>query len=581
MIKPKQTKSARQEHYVSVVDLENNPNTGRVFLVGYAYELHRSIEYHEFKTIKEWFDFCCLTILQNKKCKYLQRIYAHNGAGFDWTIIIPELYMSGYVDHLKTIQAAGRIIAIYITLKGIGNTNQKISLELCDSYALLPASLNDLLKSFNIDEKVPLEELPHIVNRYNPTKVSEYLKHDTLGLQQVIYQFSTLIQNTFGNIGKLPLTTPSLSFKLFKQFLAEPIYVSWNKKLCDFEAKAYGGGRVSCFETGKFPIKVYDVRSEYPYVMSQFDYPLGYFGAWTKHYQSDKLGIYTVIFHQPTDMIPLLYDPNVKEYVYDGQGTYCTPELEQLITIGGTFTVLEGYVYEKTGPLFREYVDKCYKLKEQAEQDGNTPLRTTMKLLLNSVYGKFAQKNESRSIVMLSPDEQKQKLENHEPFYDYGDFQVIVEPVDCDNRFLAIASFVTSYARVNIYKEMLKAQSKGNKVIYCDTDSLHLVGDGTDEHNQLGGLQYEYNGYGIYAGKKLYCLFSLDGKKAKFVHKGVSEKLTPGIHKLNRPQTFYRIVCGNTITIDQRTFPTMRETLLLHETGGKLKKRVRTLQRTA
>ena len=54
--------------------------------------------------------------------------------------------------------------------------------------------------------------------------------------------------------------------------------------------------------------------------------------------------------------------------------------------------VNECLVYDEKGDVFGDYIYLFYKMKEDAERDGNSVLRSVAKLLLNGLYGKTLQK---------------------------------------------------------------------------------------------------------------------------------------------------------------------------------------------
>ena len=120
-----------------------------------------------------------------------------------------------------------------------------------------------------------------------------------------------------------------------------------------------------------------------------------------------------------------------------------------------------GWKYKSSTKIFKSYIDYWNELKVKATKEGNKPLRTIAKLMLNSLYGKFAASPEGRSkIPYLDNNIVKYKLSELEERTSY---------------YLPISIFITSWARD---KTIRSAQAVYHRFIYADTDSLHL--EGTD-----------------------------------------------------------------------------------------------------
>lgn len=183
--------------------------------------------------------------------------------------------------------------------------------------------------------------------------------------------------------------------------------------------------------------------------------------------------------------------------------------------------VYEVYDYPKKGKIFSEYVNTFYKMKQESSgiptkclnPDGsvsdelfqrfldayekhegvkldasqikdNPGRRAVMKLILNALWGKFAQ-NENVTVVSFIDD-----------FFELlsliNDNSVEVTSLDFINENLArtthrkthaaltvlkdrnvvIAAFVTSYARIELFELMMK---QPERVLYNDTDSVFLL----------------------------------------------------------------------------------------------------------
>ena len=196
------------------------------------------------------------------------------------------------------------------------------------------------------------------------------------------------------------------------------------------------------------------------------------------------------------------------------QGTWCTPEINEALKVGYELKeVHEVWHFEETASgLFAEYVDTWLKIKTEAsgwpkdceteeekrgfierfeEKEGirlqyenvkkNTGLKATAKLMLNSFWGKFGQRENLPQVEQCtSPnqlydimgDDSKQVTDIRfcnddvlEVVYTYKEEAII--PNNCTNIF--VAAFTTCWARLKLYSYL---QTLGEQVLYYDTDSV-------------------------------------------------------------------------------------------------------------
>lgn len=142
-------------------------------------------------------------------------------------------------------------------------------------------------------------------------------------------------------------------------------------------------------------------------------------------------------------------------------------------------TYINGYKFKGAVGMFKEYIDHWMHIKETT----TGALRQLAKLMLNSLYGKFATNPKARKkIPYLDP-------ETNVVRYKYGD------PEERDPVYTAMGCFITAYARE---KTIRSAQANYERFIYADTDSLKLIGyeepEGLEIHStHLGAWKDEGN----------------------------------------------------------------------------------------
>lgn len=400
--------------------------------------------------------------------------YAHCGMRFDYVILLKEL-----MKHQEfNISFAGT--------NGISITNEHI--KFYDSFRLMPGKLSDLCNSFDVDDKkIKLDVMPWLLNEVDRI---EYLKYDCISLYQVITNFWTLIDEHFGNYRAV--TLPSLALKVWKDTLKYTFLKSESKKLVKFETDSYFGGL--CWLNEDYvrkdvEVNVYDVNSMYPYQMLNYKYPYNYIGYWTNKFKKGELGLYKIRCEYPG--IPFCFDVETRALSNNGVFIVDTDTVEYLCTICDVKIEI-GYVYQKTDYIFRDFVSRGYQLRQM----GLPGLSYVAKIMLNSLYGKFAEKPVKRVVSNVFPDNyQNLKI------YDGGDYELFDFTQECEikHRFVAISALVTLRARLHLRK-----LSELGNLIYCDTDSLHFTDCTMQTSNELGGVKHEYSGNAVYIAKKVY-----------------------------------------------------------------------------
>ncbi|MDW8005045.1 MAG: DNA polymerase [Thermofilaceae archaeon] len=138
--------------------------------------------------------------------------------------------------------------------------------------------------------------------------------------------------------------------------------------------------------------------------------------------------------------------------------------------------VKELVVYE-TKKVFEKYVDYFYKKRIEAKQQNDKVHDLLYKLLLNSLYGKFAEVKVEGEKYFFCPQEKRSRV-----LLSKRGYKIIITPPlgkiiygekREKTRFTAVSAVITSYARVKLLKTMEKAGIEN--VVYCDTDSLFLI----------------------------------------------------------------------------------------------------------
>jgi hypothetical protein len=273
------------------------------------------------------------------------RIFLHNFSNFDGIFLIRIL--SGLATKLKPIIRETKVIDLKFYF---GETGKNI-LYFRDSFLLLPSSLDDLAKAFNVGSKgifpykfVNNEDIPADALNYKGQipdfkyfdgisrdeynnyckdyycspwdlrkETTLYCELDVKILYQIIEKFSEEIFELFQiNIMKYP-TLPSLAFAIYRsKFLSNktkiPIFTG---NMFEFMKDGYTGGHVDVYKPYGKNVGVYDVNSLYPNEMKNSFMPSGnpiYFeGDILTYLENRPFGIFEVEVEAPKDLnVPIL-----------------------------------------------------------------------------------------------------------------------------------------------------------------------------------------------------------------------------------------------------------------------------------
>ena len=342
--------------------------------------------------------------------------------------------------------------------------------------------------------------------------LSTYCHRDVEILLEMFKAFVRFLHTN--RISRLCYTLGSTAFAayLFGAY-DHTIYIHNNEQAIDLERESYRGGRTECFFIGELPHATYhvvDVNSLYPYVMRKHNYPVRYQKI-VKAIDPQEL-----VVNLRTRSAIARVTLNCNESVFAVRRdrlifptgrftvTLCSPELQYALDRNWIESV-DRCVYYEHQPIFKRYVDKFYTLRNKFRAKSDKLYEQFIKLLLNSLYGKFGQRADVWNKIGVDPDAPP----HEELCYDYetgkryklryllGTIYESRTKIEAYNSFPAIASHVTAFARMYLWEIMRQAGSE--HYFYCDTDSLLLDSVGFSrladmiDPTKLGMLKLEYS----------------------------------------------------------------------------------------
>lgn len=422
--------------------------------------------------------------------------YFHNEK-FDGEFIIWYLLKNGF-EHItdktkakdKTfttlISDLGQFYQITIYFEANLKNKSKGKLKkvtIIDSLKILPFSVDMIAKSFGLPiSKLKIDynevrEKGHVLTN----EEEDYIKNDVLIVAKAL---DIMFKEDLSK-----MTIGSNALKDYKDIITlnrfNHLFTPLDKKLDEELRKSYKGGFTYLNEiykekdTGKGI--TLDVNSLYPSVML-YMLPFGEPKYYQGQYVEDK--VYPLYIQKiscsfelkknkiPTIQIKNSYSYMPNEYIKSSNGdievlTLTSVDLDLFLEQYEVYDLeyIEGWKFKAMTGIFDQYINKWTQRKIEAGKSGNKGQRQLAKLMLNSLYGKFATSLDCQAkIPYLGEDDiVHYRLGNKE---------------EKKGLYLPIACFITAYAR---NKTIRTSQAITNysiekygidKYIYSDTDSI-------------------------------------------------------------------------------------------------------------
>ena len=387
----------------------------------------------------------------------------------------------------------------------------------------------------------------------------EYCISDVVLLKEALNVYRTNAME-FNN-GLDPLLFPTIASYCMKVYRCNHLKDSntvgvLTQKEYDFIRRSFFGGRTEVFtcykkwdrkKDSKKYGRYLDFQSLYPFVQYYKDMPVG-LPTWSDTFDFDKdFGFVEVDIECPKDLyLPVLPEKKSGKLVFDlenkKQAVYTSIELNEAVNMGYKITkVYQALKFEKDNNIFKSYVGGLLQKKVEATGSDhlndddlnvfleehkkrfnldikkedlikNPGMRALMKIQLNSLWGKFGQRNDLEASEYFTADNISnywRKLKQHE---DKSIKITNVKIIDTETKYityknleekktslpttsLALASMTTSHARLHLYSVL---KTLKDRALYCDTDSIiyeHREGEfNPEEGKYLGELECETGG---------------------------------------------------------------------------------------
>lgn len=436
-------------------------------------------------SLDEFFEIC-QDYLHNYK------IWFHN-LKFDGVYILDWLFKHDFMWIADKTEKADKTFTTLITDMGqfynitiyfkVGNKRCN-KVEIYDSLKIFPNfSVERIAQAFKLPIsklKIDYDTYREVGHELTDDEVA-YIRHDVEIMARALKEMfsrgltkmtiaSNAMQNFKDNFKgfrkKFPLLDPEVDADIRKSYRGGFTYV--NDK---WQEKQVGKG------------VVLDVNSLYPSCMSSpYELPYGQPVLFEGKYQNDQyyplyVQCITCSFELKPNKIPSIQirharDFVANEYLKSSNGKEITlyltkPDFElfqdQYYIYNPSYD--GGWKFKSATGLFDNYVNHWTEQKIKAGKEGNAPLRTISKLLLNSLYGRTALSGIARQKRPLMVD-------------GIVKFQIL-PPEERETVYIPVAAFITAYGRnrtirtSQAIKDYTLAKYGEDRYFYSDTDSIH------------------------------------------------------------------------------------------------------------
>jgi len=500
---------------VAVFDVENDASN-RTTVVGFQDEAH----YRAFPSEADFLAYYCQERYSGYVC------YAHNGSGFDFQRLLCPL-LEDFEWDFKWLLTGAKLIAGYVS--GWDGT-----WRFADSSLLYRDSLDSLGKAILGEGKRGSYDTA------DPKELEAYNRQDC----EILFSLMQKLLEAGRTLGfEVKPTAAATAFDYLRRQLPATVWLP----VSEYFQKAYFGGKVLLIRPEyNGPGFCVDLNSLYSYAMAQ-ELPVGaprvYHGPYS---QAEARSLIATgcgfvrgrvrIAPRPIPPLPFL-DKRSHRVLYpvgEFEGLWALPDLWSL-TDDDRIWIRDFYDFRPQAFL-QDIERKLYAYRQTMVEPH---MRSAVKILLNSAYGKFGEKREKTALV----SERTGDYYCIEASHAYLLFNKLTEDRQPLARSPAVAAYITALSRRRWHKIFDPIQQN---ILYLDTDSAYLTGKPEDYPNlpispRMGDLKIEayFDSFRGLA-PKVYG-FSQDDKwhvRAKGFPMGKSFEVNPAMHTVETGKGF-------------------------------------------
>jgi len=569
-----------------------------------------SKQYRFFYNMEEYFAILASLIpskIQRRKSGSYKNIFIHN-LTFDIRFVLSHAIRQDNIE-IQHIASGSKDLVVDVIFRAEKFHFRHIDsfqFTLCSQEAFERAMLPQVIKRTDIK----VGEDPNLTEG----DFIERVKSDVLGLYLALRKYFLGIFELFHvKINSRRLTSlSSLALRIFRaNFLVDGLYNPYVSKRKNEEGRldyyisamgplntilaSYFGGRTELFRRKiAFDGYSFDINSLYPYTFAM-PYPTNALhnpirpvevssDEKMQYYLDEYEGFIDArhkgyIYEHESD-IPILptRDKDMRTCFFTGikKGVFVFPEIRYARDLGRIDMEypLDVYLFHR-GDFFNDYGNKLYNWRLEFKAQ-NSPIELPIKILLNSLYGKFGQKYLQRSIKFLSLGEVKEFdlgrpietfLRNQSEVLEIREMKdiVVVYYMNMAPRMFMlphISSTTCSYGRIELHKGL---EANQDSLFYCDTDSMWLDAKpkGIDlSETKLGAWKLEHSfSSAAFLALKFYAYEENANLKVRI--KGVSKSMISDA-KFTSVQDFFTRSILHTF-VERARYNTIRKSLREHQ----------------
>ena len=289
-------------------------------------------------------------------------------------------------------------------------------------------------------------------------------------------------------------------------------FIHNNEERLEAEFDSYHGGRTECFRQGNLQGTNWyylDVNSLYPYIMTKQLYAGNPRSDISQSKAIDTIldsnSITTLSYvkvNTDRPCAPLKNDYGLIFPIGKFNAWYTGNELKYIIENGLYDSIEKSYFYEREVS-FKACIETLYQERLKAKKEGNLQDSMNIKLLMNSIYGKFGQLGEdlvydgkidmdlTGNVIMLD----KEYRDKPTAVYFNRERYLATKNVLSKHTSPIISSEITANARLHMFN--LFELAGFDNIAYTDTDSLMVTETGYNrlkhllDQDKLGMLKLE------------------------------------------------------------------------------------------
>lgn len=322
------------------------------------------------------------------------------------------------------------------------------------------------------------------------------------------------LYSIFQQAGDIKITQASLSLIYYRRF-HQPMHIDFDEKNVAHFWDSYYGGRTEVFKLGPTHSHVIDLNSAYPYAMKFCKFPNPKYLKVEKNITPQYLiknlfphyegCVYATVKHKKTwiGYLPTKIDNKLCFPTGTFKGCWNFNELKFAIeqNVVEIKRITKVVYADRMASPFGNYVDSLYAERMACGKDSFEEYR--IKIFMNSLYGKFAQRILEESIYIDDIKKRIGEIKEHQKRGTFKQLQLF-NPKRNDAFLVVIsskgqhvshsipsfASYITSFTRIMVLKQLLKMKSC--RPVYCDTDSIfYEIDKGFKNSYELGGWKKE------------------------------------------------------------------------------------------